>query len=385
MTGLDHAKIHELAHWLIEGAQGAPRPEQVVSGMCERLTAAGVPLHRVAVYVRTLHPSVIGVTFIWKPDEPIRIERASRTIVDDPQYLQSPLRPAFDLGQGLRRRLADPSCPRDFPILADFDKDGVTDYLVTPLRFLSGENHVATWTTKAPGGLTEAQVAAIEQVIAPLARLAEIYTLGRTAVNLLNVYVGHHAGERILKGNIHRGETTTLSAAIWLSDLRGFTMFSEMLPPGELIGLLNATFGAQVPAIERHGGEVLKFMGDSLLAIFPADAGAAAACTEALAAAEEAYDACAALETIDTPTRIGIGLHVGQVSYGNIGGETRLDFTCIGPAVNLASRLQGLAANQGWPMALSETFAKAVTRTTRALGSFPLKGLAEPVEVFAPA
>jgi adenylate cyclase len=384
MSVPDAARIHEVAHWLIDGAPGASRPELIVSEMCERLAAAGVPLERVAVFVRTLHPNIIGVTFIWRPDQPIQIERAPRTIIDDPEYLKSPLQPAFDLGQGLRRRLADPACPRDYPILEDFDAEGITDYLVTPLRFLSGENHVATWTTKAKGGFRNVDIAAIEQVVPPLSRLAKIYTLGRTAANLLNVYVGHDAGERILKGNIRRGDTTTLEAAIWMSDLRGFTPLSSILAPSELIGLLNATFGAQVPAIEKHGGDVLKFMGDSVLAIFPAASGPEAACRAALAAAEEAYAACAALETIDTPTRIGVGLHVGKVSYGNIGGETRLDFTCIGPAVNLTARLQGLAATEGVPMALSEAFAAALPQKSRPLGRFQLKGLAEPVPVFAP-
>ncbi|MBM3545481.1 MAG: adenylate/guanylate cyclase domain-containing protein [Alphaproteobacteria bacterium] len=385
MTALDSAKIHEIAHWLIEGAPGTSRPEKIVSETCERMAAAGVPLKRVALFVRTLHPNIVGVSYIWRPGKPVEVFRAPRTLIDDPDYLRSPLWYAFEKGKGIRRRLADPDCPRDFPILADFDAEGVTDYVVSPLRYLSGENHVVTWTTSAPGGFTDDAVAGIESVVAPLTRLSEVYTLRRTAANLLNLYVGHHAGERILKGQISRGDTTTLEAAIWVSDLRGFTPLSEILAPGELIGLLNATFGAQVPAIEKHGGEVMKFMGDSLLAIFPASSGPEAACGSALAAAEEAYAACAALETIDTPTRIGLGLHVGKVSYGNIGGETRLDFTCIGPAVNLTSRLQGLAATEGWPMAMSEAFAAALPRTTRSLGRYQLKGLAEPVPVFAPS
>lgn len=139
-----------------------------------------------------------------------------------------------------------------------------------------------------------------------------------------------------------------------------------------------------MPAIEKHGGQILKFIGDGLLAIFPVSANRDAACAAALDAANEAQAACAALETIDTPTRIGVGLHVGSVSYGNVGGENRLDFTCIGPAVNLASRLQGLAAAEGWPMALSEDFARCLSRPMRTLGRFRLKGLGEPVPAFAP-
>lgn len=384
MTGTDPTGIAELIQWLVNGAPGAPRAEIVVSEVCERMTAAGVPLERVAVFVRTLHPSIIGVSFIWRPGKPVDVYRAARTIVDDPDYLSSPLRPAFEEGKGLRRRLVDPNCPRDFDILKGFDAEGITDYVVSPLKFLSGENHVVTWTTKAPGGFTDAQAAAIDAVVPPLARLAEIYMLRRTATNLLNVYVGHDAGERILQGHIQRGDTTTLEAAIWLSDLRGFTGLSGRLSPPDLIQLLNTTFYAQVPAIETHGGQVLKFMGDGLLAIFPVTTGAEAACTAALKAAEQALAACAALEAADTPVRIGVGLHVGPLSYGNVGSEMRLDFTCIGPAVNLAARLQGLASSEGWPLALSEAFASMLPGTPRLLGRFQLKGLPDAVPAFAP-
>ena len=384
MSGPDPKGIAALVQWLVNGAPGASRPEQVITGMFDRICAAGVPLSRSAVFVRTLHPNIIGVSYIWRPGQALEVFRAPRAIADDPDYQNSPLSAAFDEGRSIRRRLIDPDCPRDFPVLEEFRTQGITDYMATPLRFLSGENHVATWATSVPDGFSEADIAAIEAVVPPLARLAEIYTLGRTAANLLNVYVGHDAGERILKGNIKRGDTTTLEAAIWMSDLRSFTALSERLPPRDLIDLLNTTFGAQVPAIEKHGGEVLKFMGDGVLAIFPASVSAEAACNSALAAAKEALVACAALETIDTPTRIGVGLHVGSVSYGNIGGETRLDFTCIGPTVNLAARLQGLASTEGWTMAFSEAFAKCLSRPSKPLGSFLLKGLPEPVPVFAP-
>jgi adenylate cyclase len=155
MSGPDPTAVAETARWLVDGAPGAPRPEQVVDGLCRRLVAAGVALGRVAVYVRTLHPNTIGVTFIWRPGKEVEIFRAPRTIIDDPDFLMSPLRAAFDEGKGLRRRLADPDCPRDFPILAEFDAEGLTDYVVSPLRFLSGENHVVTWTTARPGGFTD--------------------------------------------------------------------------------------------------------------------------------------------------------------------------------------------------------------------------------------
>jgi adenylate cyclase len=386
MSVPDSAQIADLARWLIDGAPGAERPENVVASVCERLVEAGVPLRRVGVFVRTLHPNIVGVRYIWRPGQPVDVMRAPRSIVESPEFRDNPIALVYETGRKLRRRLVDPESPRDFPILDDFLAEGITDYFVTPLRFLTAEIHAATWTTAAPHGFSEAEIAAIETIVPPLARLAEIYTLRRTAANLLNVYVGHDAGERILQGQVQRGDTTTLEAAIWLSDLRGFTALAGRLAPKALIDLLNATFDAQVPAIEKHGGEVLKFMGDAVLAIFPVSAGPRAACAAALSAAEEALAACASLDaTIAASCRIGVGLHVGSVSYGNVGGENRLDFTCIGPAVNLAARLQGLAATEGWPIALSEDFARCLSRPMRALGSYMLKGLGEPVPAFAPA
>jgi adenylate cyclase len=206
--------IDEAVHWLVNGAPGAQRPEHIVEQLCARLVGAGLPLRRVGVFVRTLHPTILGMTYIWRRGEPMTVSTAPRSIIDDPDYGNSPLKPAFEEGRGVRRRLADPSCPRDFPILAEFDVEGVTDYVVSPLRFLSGKHHVVTWATKAAGGFSDADIAAIDALVPPMARLAEIYTLGRTATNLLNVYVGHDAGERILNGQIGRGETTTLEAAI---------------------------------------------------------------------------------------------------------------------------------------------------------------------------
>ena len=162
-----------------------------------------------------------------------------------------------------------PGCPIDFDVLRDLRAEGATDYAAFPLIFTDGTIHVATWSTRQPGGFTPQQFADLQSVIAPLARVAEIRALRRTAGNLIDTYVGHQTGERILAGNIRRGYVEAIRAAIWLSDMRGFTALSERLPPQDLIDRLNRYFGCQVPAILDHGGEVLKFMGDGLLAIFP--------------------------------------------------------------------------------------------------------------------
>ena len=184
----------------------------------------------------------------------------------------------------------------------------------------------------------------------PLARLIEITRLQRTASILLDTYVGNRAGERILGGQIRRGHAETMHAAIWLSDLRGFTALSDRLPAETVVDILNLYFDCQVPAIRTHGGEVLKFMGDGLLAVFPIaeqPGDTEDVCANVLEAARESRANVEAMhfavgETIER-FRFGVALHVGKILYGNIGGGNRLDFTCIGPAVNLAARLEKIA------------------------------------------
>jgi adenylate cyclase len=213
--------------------------------------------------------------------------------------------------------------------------------------------------------------------------------LRRTASNLLDTYVGHGSGERILDGQIHRGDVQAIEAAIWLSDMRGFTPLADRLPGHELIDLLNRYFDCQIPAIIAHGGEVLKFMGDGLLAIFPiADATAVDCCASALAAAEATRANIAALRSQTNAAgrgavRFGLALHVGEVQYGNIGGGNRLDFTCIGPAVNLAARIEKLASRLDRDILVSQPFARHCRRPLIRLGEFELAGFGAPQAVFA--
>ena len=224
-------------------------------------------------------------------------------------------------------------------------------------------------------------------IIAPLARVAEIRALRRTAGNLIDTYVGHQTGERILSGKIRRGYVEAIRAAIWLSDMRGFTALSERLPPQALIDRLNLYFGCQVPAILDHGGEVLKFMGDGLLAIFPitGDSETDAVCRRTLTCAREFRSRIAELPhpgENEAAIRFGLALHVGEVMYGNIGGGNRLDFTCIGPAVNLAARLEKVAAKLGEAIVASAEFAARFPDEFRELGAHAVAGFAASQTVY---
>jgi len=214
----------------------------------------------------------------------------------------------------------------------------------------------------------------------------------RTAANLLNAYVGRDAGDRILKGHVQRGDTEDIHCVIWFSDLREFTTMSRERFPAEIIKVLNEFFDCQVPSIEKHGGEVLKFIGDGLLAIFPfkTEEPVAGVGARAVEAAQVALKALAQLNVSraargDEALRFGVGLHVGDVAFGNIGGAGRLDFTAIGPAVNLASRIEGLCSQLGKPILLSAALARGLHLPTRDLGAHTLKGIALAETVFEPA
>ena len=362
----------------------------VLAELCERLVQAGIPLWRVAVFVQTLHPEIMGRRFIWQQHAGVAVTDGLFEVQETEEFRNSPIVAIIRSGQPIRRRLADPGHSEDFAIFGELRAAGATDYLASPLLFTNGSVHVASWTTQLAGGFTDAHIAGIETIIRPLARVAEIRALRRTAANLLDTYVGHSAGERILAGRIRRGHTETIRSVIWLSDMRGFTSLADQLSPQTLVDLLNRYFDCQVPAILKHGGEVLKFIGDGLLAIFPLAEGAADArevCDRALAAAREAQ---ANIDAIAAPTKIGyahgihfgLALHLGEVLYGNIGSGNRLDFTCIGPAVNLAARLEKLAAGLGRAIILSAEFAQHSQVDLEPLGEFAVAGFAAPQRAF---
>jgi len=382
------AEIKRLADWLIDGARSEPNPAKMMAEACERVVAAGLPLWRVGIFIRTLHPDIFGRRFIWKPGAEVEIGTVDFSFQDSPEFSNSPLSIVFREGIEVRVRADDPASKR-FPIVDDLRAEGVTDYLALPLLFMSGQAQASSWTTRQPGGFTDDQIDWLRQLVMPLARVIEIISLQRTAALLLDTYVGNRAGERILAGQIRRGHTETMHAAIWLSDLRGFTALSDRLPSETVVDVLNQYFDCQVHTIRNHGGEVLKFMGDGLLAVFPIaadDGDAGEVCSGALEAAREAR---ANVEAMHYPAgdtverfRFGVALHVGPILYGNIGGANRLDFTCIGPAVNLAARLEKIAGRLSRTVVASSGFAETCSAEWADLGEFPIAGFSRPQRVY---
>ncbi len=377
------SSIDTLADWLVDGAPGATDSASVLARIGEDLYAAGVPVHRISAFVRTLHPTVVGRAFRWSIGKQTEVfEPSHDAFVNSSVFADSPVRVVVDTQRELHMNIGPKDTPQKYPVLDDLAAEGFVDYFAAPLVFLSGETHAITFATKAEAGFSDTDLHSIRRIVRPLARIAEILALRRTAGTLLSTYVGRNCGDRILAGRIQKGDFETLRAVIWFSDLRSFTELTARASTREVIAALNSIFECQVPSIEKHGGEVLKFMGDGMLAIFPFAEGddAAKVADRALDAAHETLRAIAAL----APLRIGLALHVGELAYGNIGGSQRLDFTAIGPAVNLTSRLEGLTSKLARPIVLSEELAKLTTRPADDLGTFELKGVAAPVRVFAP-
>jgi adenylate cyclase len=376
--------------WLVLESGRERFLERLFATLCTKLLEDGLPIARSTLHLRTLHPQFFGARLVWRPGtEEAEIGFFGHGTVTEKRYLDSPVRALYEGAEAIHQRLdlAAPA-PREYPVYAELRAEGMTDYVAMPMTFTDGTRHACTWATARPGGFRAADLAALGDLLPALAMATEIRLSRRIARNLLDAYVGRHAGARILAGEIRRGSGATVRAAIWQCDLRDFTTIVERLPRDEVIACLNAFFDTVGAPVEAQGGEILKFIGDGMLAIFPLEE--EAACHRALRAAVDARRGLASLDPEGRwsagPLRFALALHVGDVMYGNIGTSARLDFTVIGPAVNVAARLQQLAKDLDRDVLISGPFAGMCACDAaflEPLGRFPLRGVPEPVEVFA--
>ncbi|MFP2933526.1 adenylate/guanylate cyclase domain-containing protein [Pyxidicoccus sp. 3LG] len=380
----------DVAAWLVSEARSLEGPTPLLDGLCQRLAAQGVPLARASIVLFTLHPLLHGRSFRWRPGQPAVAEVHPHGLQHLPAFARSPFKALREGTPIIHRRLDAPPAPDDFPMLAELRADGLTEYLALPVCFSDGSRHAVSWATSAPGGFTDAHLALLHQVHPLLQLVLEIIARKDMTGVLLDTYLGRDTGRRILQGQIRRGDGETTSAVICLSDLRNFTALSDALPREALLELLNAYFETMVGAFHAHGAEVLKFMGDAVLAIFRIDADSPVE-ERCAAAARTVHEAVAASLRDNAERRrkglpgyeFGAALHVGDVMYGNIGASDRLDFTVIGPAVNLASRIGGLCAVLNEPVLLSEAFVSQFRGGTRDLGEHVLKGVGVPVRIYS--
>jgi adenylate cyclase len=382
----------DIFDWVLGDGRTTVRGPALFDELCWRMVGQGIPLWRATFGTPTLHPQFLGYTYRWWRDRGITEEyHVRRGITETQDYRESPIRVVMERGEIVRYRLARPEAVdaiASYPLLGNLRDAGATDYLATPLTSFNGRFQTTTWTTDRTGGFTDANIAEIERLMPALAAVADARVTQRIAGTLLDIYLGRSIGPRVLEGQIRRGYGERIRAVLMATDLRGFTALSDRLPGEELIELLDDYFEAVTQPVQSEGGEVLKFIGDGVLAIFAVGARSE---TEATGAALDA--AQASLQRLDVlnrnrtaarraPLKVGIGMHLGEVFYGNVGATDRLDFTVIGPAVNLTSRLEGLTKRLDRPIVVSDDFARACDRPLASLGFHPVRGLSEPTEVF---
>src|SRR5690349_7521991 len=380
----------DVVHWLTHDTREERFLDNIFAEMCIRLQRAGVPVKRATLHLLIYHPQWLGARIMWADGmREAEIARVDYDVRERSEYINSPANEIYDGATEVRENLErDPSLGRKHAVFDEMRAKGLTDYVAWPLYHTLGKRHLVTFATDRPGGFEDAHIAGLLNLLPVLALVSEIRVKNRLARTLLETYVGTHAGDLILAGDTRRGSGTTVRAAIMICDLRDFTRISDNWPRDDVIDLLNDYFDAISEPIARHGGEILKFMGDGLLAIFPLDQ--PSACANLLRAVAEARQAMVALnernrKTGRAPLNYGIGVHVGDVMYGNIGSRSRLDFTVIGPAVNMASRLEALTKQVGKPVLLSRAFADLVKGDFKLerVGEYPVRGFSDPIELFA--
>jgi adenylate cyclase len=389
---LDNPAVDRAFRWLLRDGRHQPTSGELLQGFCRELTEGGFPLMRAFLAKPTLHPQIASIAYRWSRAEP-KVEAFTREhdIWQSEQYLRSPMALIYAGEESMiRRRLFGPGLRLDFPILEDLLAEGGTDYAIFGLRRGDGRPMaVVSIATDAPGGFSDEQFTGFQSLLPLLSLIVEAIETRLTAKSLLEIYLGADAGRRVMGGLIRRGESVTIAAAIWQCDLRDFTAMSNQLPRDEVLAILNDYFDAVTRPVLARGGEILKFIGDAVLAIFPMkdDLDRDDKCRVALTAGEEALEAMRDVNELrasagKAPLSIGIGLHAGSVSYGNIGAQTRLDFTVIGPAVNLAARITGLCRPLNQRLLASKAFASPCGSKLVPLGHYPMHGFDQPQEVY---
>lgn len=383
MRGSDVSSVQD---WLLRAPHVDDGGVSFMHGLVEQLRGRGLPLWSCNFSLMTKHPELVWRTVQWTEDGGVKTIERSREGLLRPYFTASPF---ARLRQGvpeLRVRL-DPG-PLPFPICEDLRARGATDYFAQALPFCTGEIGHVSWATRAPDGFSEEAVSALRDLTAALGQRLELESAYYATGALLEVYLGRNAGRRVVEGGFRRGTGELIDAAIWFCDLRGFTMLSDERTPEVVVQTLDEYFDHVAGVVMASGGEVLKFIGDAILAIFPVVGDARAPCRSALAAAEGAL---AALRTLneqraargEAALGLGIALHLGRVMYGNIGARNRLDFTVISSSVNEACRLEALCKPLGTPLTLSEAFVNALEPPGIVdLGHHALKGVRAPIRVF---
>lgn len=393
--------LAELEAWLLGEALAVGDVLDFFEAFCWRMVRAMPAFERASLHVGTLHPQIYGFAWNWEAGDGIcdEIQVAEEILATD-AYRRSPIFAVIERGEAFDRTI-DEEASAHYPLLRELGQLGYSHYMALPLTAAGesgggsrsgGQHNLVSLATRQPGGFTRSERAGIDRLLSILALHVARHIDRRISANLLDAYLGPAAGGKVLQGSIRRGVGEEIDAVIWMSDLRGFTTLSARLPGPAMTALLNAYFERLAGAVIAEGGEILKFMGDGVLAVFPQGEGAASAALRAARAAlagiaelnEAPPAAVADMREVWAPLRTGIALHEGMVFFGNVGSAGRLDFTVIGPAVNAASRIEALTKELGREILISQAAARGLDVPLDDLGEHRLRGVAEPVHLFSP-
>lgn len=380
-------RVRPIADWLLLEGNQLFDIDHLFAQLVDRVAGVGIPIGRVSLNLELLHPEVVGEGRVWLCGQATGTHRLNRVGTNMEEYLHSPVRQVDETGEPFRVHLHRQDT--NMPLLARLKREGFLDYYIAPIQVQDRHRSAAMSFAAKRVPFSDADIADLTHIVAAVSPILEARVVRNIARDLLSTYLGVGAGERVYAGQISRGDSDNIFAAILFCDLRGFTRFTSDNLSSVVVERLNHWFDLAVDAVEAHGGEVLKFMGDGMLAIFPADMmNPREACGHALAAAATLDDAVrgwnAACPAGQEPIEYGLSLHLGHVAFGNIGGKRRLDFTVVGPAVNLASRLLDVAKGLDSHFVVSTAFAGCSGRPMRSVGVHPVRGLEQPEEIFVP-
>lgn len=373
--------------WLLTEAREKKDQGSLLTTLAEQLNEAGVPIDRASMTTETLHSEHAAVTSFWLKGGSSEQRTFPYSGNSDGTYERSPFYYVHQTREVLHLDLRETADDR-FGIVPELKTEGYVGYSCFPVFFTNGDENGIAFATKAPGGFSKSHRAFLEGIVPALAAAMEIRAGYATLDQILRVYIGDEPHQRVLSGDVRRGQVSRIRSAILFADMRSYTRLTSNMQPEDVVSLLNVYFDCLVPPIEAEGGEVLKYLGDGLLAIFRDrgdDTGSAA--QSALTAALDALariDAANASGIAGVPLKAGIALHHGEAAYGNVGSGQRLDFTVVGRDVNLTSRMAGLNKVLGEPLLLSRAFVEHLWADPRSLGFHELDGLDGTFEIYSP-
>lgn len=372
--------------WLLRDASTLDTPETLTAAIGRKLVEDGIAVSRLGVFIWSLHPMIAGRFYLWTRDDDHveSVAGSHEQLAENPEFQNSPLRHVSNGLGGVRQRLDANPDEFTFAVMEDLRAQGATDYVAMPLPFSNGQINVMTLASDHPDGFTTPNLGLVFECSAIVSRLYEVFALRANATALLETYLGKRTGARVLGGEIRRGDGDVIDAAILFCDLRGSTRLETDLGRTAYVDLLNHFFEVTTDLVNAEDGEVLKFIGDAVLAIFPETDGPAEACRRAVACARKV---AAALERPQNgaaqAVSCGIGIAFGEVTYGNVGSRERLDFTVIGAAANLAARLSDHGKRMGHSIVVTKDVTDGRAEDPIPLGALSLHNIAEPVEAFA--